>query len=83
MNDFKTGVRRYEAYDLSDENIRLYGTTALITGRADVKAIRNGIAARNQNIFLAVWVLQQGNWKNAAWVTTRIDGNQPPAGPRQ
>jgi len=50
---------------------------ALMAGRFDVKAVVKGNAAESTNSFLAVWRLEQGEWKFLAWQSCKV----PPATP--
>jgi hypothetical protein len=71
LDDIKAGRRKYSALDLSEVEVRAYTASAIITGHVHIK----NLTGDTQNLFLDVWVLQQGKWRMAAWVTTRI----PPA----
>ena len=79
VNTIRTGSRRYETFHLENVQVRLYGTTALATGRIHIKVVNNNNPA---NDFLAqytfVWARQQG-WKMVALQLTRIA--DPPAAP--
>ena len=79
VNTIRTGSRRYETFNLENTQVRLYGTTALATGRIHIKVVNNNNPA---NDFLAqytfVWARQQG-WKMVALQLTRIA--DPPAAP--
>jgi len=48
---------------------------ALMAGRFDVKAVVKGNAAESTISFLAVWRLEQGEWKFLAWQSCKV----PPA----
>ena len=50
---------------------------ALMAGRFDVKAVVKGNAAESTISFLAVWRLEQGEWKFLAWQSCKV----PPATP--
>ena len=60
---------RFLAFDLSNVKVRLYGTSAILTAQALVKRAGD---PDDHTTFLNVWVLQDGKWRVAAWVTTRI-----------
>jgi hypothetical protein len=49
---------------------------ALMTGRFDVKAVVGANAAESTIGYLAVWRLEQGEWKFLAWQSCKL----PPAG---
>jgi hypothetical protein len=48
-----------------------------MAGRFDVKAVVKGNAAESTISFLAVWRLEQGEWKFLAWQSCKV----PPAAP--
>jgi hypothetical protein len=71
--DLKSGRTRYDAYDVDDLAIRIYGDTAVVTGRTSPK----GLNAQGQPIsgryrYLRVWVRRQGRWQAVAFEGTRI-----------
>jgi hypothetical protein len=45
---------------------------ALMSGRFDVKAVVKGNAAESTISFLAVWRLEQGEWKFLAWQSCKV-----------
>jgi ketosteroid isomerase-like protein len=71
--DFKGGRTHYDAYDVDDLAIRIYGDTAVVTGRTSPK----GLNAQGQPIsgryrYLRVWVKRQGRFQAVAFEGTRI-----------
>ena len=69
LNDLKTGNTRFLAVDVTDVDVRVYGTAAVLVGHARQTTAENpetGIT------FTAVWVQQDHKWRVAAWTTTRI-----------
>jgi ketosteroid isomerase-like protein len=71
--ELKSGRTRYDAYDVDDLAIRVYGETAVVTGRTSPK----GLNAQGQPIsgryrYLRVWVKRQGRWQAVAFEGTRI-----------
>jgi ketosteroid isomerase-like protein len=69
----KTGKTSYVVFDVDDLAVRIYGETAVVTGRSTPKG-RNakGEPLRGQYRFLRVWVKQQGQWQVVAFEGTRI-----------
>jgi ketosteroid isomerase-like protein len=68
-----SGRTRYDAYDVDDLAIRIYGDTAVVTGRTTPR----GRNAQGQPIsgryrYLRVWVKRQGRWQAVAFEGTRI-----------
>lgn len=74
LETLKTGKLRYLSAQTSDVAVRLYGETAVVTGRADVKAVSGGQELVLPLRFTEVWVKSGGAWKLAAWQSTRIAG---------
>jgi ketosteroid isomerase-like protein len=69
----KPGTTSYVTFDVDDVAVRIYGDTAVVTGRSTPKG-RNakGEPIRGQYRFLRVWVKQQGRWQVVAFEGTRI-----------
>ena len=70
------GKTTYEAFDVDDLAVRIYGETAVVTGRSTPKG-RNarGEPIRGQYRFLRVWVKRDGGWQAVAFQGTRIAGS--------
>jgi len=64
-------------YKSFDENIRVYGTTGIVTGRT--QAFMNG-AMIVEFLHTAIFVNQNGKWMYAGWQGT-ISKNSPPPPP--
>jgi ketosteroid isomerase-like protein len=69
----KPGTTHYEALDVDDLAVRVYGDTAVVTGRTTPR----GTTAKGQPMtgryrFLRVWVKRQGRWQAVAFEGTRI-----------
>jgi hypothetical protein len=63
------GQSIYKALDFSDVVVRFANnTTALVTGRVAITTKR----ASNEDTFMEVFVLENGAWRCAAWVTTPL-----------
>lgn len=67
LESMRSGKTRYRSVKRSDEKVRLYGDTALVTGRADIEAEINGHARSLKLRYLNAWVKSGGAWKLAAW----------------
>ena len=67
------GKTTYEAFEVDDLAVRIYGETAVVTGRSTPKG-RNakGEPIRGQYRFLRVWVKRGGSWQVVAFQGTRI-----------
>lgn len=63
----------YTSFDTDDLAIRIYGDTAVVTGRSNPKGTNaKGQAITGQFRFLRVWVKRQGRWQVVAFQGTRI-----------
>src|SRR5262249_31110970 len=69
----RPGRTTYEAMEVDDLAVRLYGDTAVVTGRTSPKG-RNaqGEPIRGRYRFLRVWVHRDGRWQVVAFQGTRI-----------
>jgi hypothetical protein len=52
--------------------VRIYGNTAVITGKADVKGILGGKDADGQIMFTRVYVKKGSQWQAVAFQQTRV-----------
>ena len=72
VNAFKSGQSKLTSDELSDMTVRVYGDTAVITGKADVKGILAGKDATGQIMFTRVYVKKGGRWQSVAFQQTRV-----------
>ncbi len=68
----RAGTTRYVEYVPSELNVRVYGTTAVLVGRAQTRALVSGEERRNDLRFTNVWVFRDGRWRMVAWQSTRL-----------
>jgi len=68
---FKSGSSKLTSEELSDLKVRVYGNTAVITGKADVKGTLGGTDATGQILFTRVWVKKDGRWQSTSLQQTR------------
>ena len=72
----QAGKTTYEAFDVDDLAVRIYGETAVVTGRSTPKGrTARGEPIRGQYRFLRVWVKRDGRWQAVAFQGTRIAGS--------
>jgi uncharacterized protein (TIGR02246 family) len=69
----RSGELKIEAYSRDDENIRIYGDTAVVTYRSTVKAQRNGTDISSQRRVITVLVKRDGRWQAVAQQSTIIN----------
>jgi ketosteroid isomerase-like protein len=72
VNGFKSGAIKYDSRELSDLNVRVYGSTAVVTGRVNQKAMENGKDTSGEHRFTRVLVKEKGSWVSVAVQTTTI-----------
>jgi ketosteroid isomerase-like protein len=67
------GPTRYESLDVDDLQVRIYGDTAVVTGRTTPKG-RNakGEPITGHYRYLRVWAKREGQWRAVAFQGTRI-----------
>jgi ketosteroid isomerase-like protein len=72
ISAFKSGQSKLTVDDLSDMKVRVYGDTAVVTGKANVKGMMGGKDATGQAIYTRVYVKKGGHWLAVALQQTRI-----------
>jgi ketosteroid isomerase-like protein len=74
--DPRPGRTTYDAFDVDDLAVRVYGDTAVVTGRSTPRGRdAKGQPIRGQYRFQRVWVRHQGRWQAVAFQGTRIAGS--------
>lgn len=66
----KNAQLRYESMDVSDLVVRVYGSTAVVTGRAEVKGKDLGQDFSGPYRFTRVWVKRNGQWQTVSYQAT-------------
>jgi ketosteroid isomerase-like protein len=66
----KSGQLRYETVDVSDMVVRVYGDTAVVTARADVKGRQLGEDFSGPYRYTRVWVRRGGHWLTVSYQAT-------------
>src|SRR5439155_20517398 len=61
---------RYDAINLTGMVVRVYGNTAIVTARADVKGTDLGADFSGPYRFTRVWVKRNGRWQVASYQAT-------------
>jgi ketosteroid isomerase-like protein len=69
----KSGQLRYETINVSDMVVRLYGDTAIVTARADVKGRQLGEDFSGPYRYTRVWVRKNGHWQAVSYQATVTD----------
>jgi len=73
MGDLKSGAVKFQSADVDELEVRVYGDTAVVTGRHTQKAQSAGNDISGQYRFTRVYVKQKGQWKAVAYQATRIN----------
>jgi len=66
----KSGQLRYEAIDVTDMVVRVYGDTAVVTARADVRGHQLGEDFSGPYRYTRVWVRRGGHWQAVSYQAT-------------
>jgi len=72
IEGFKSGSSKLTSEELSDLKVRVYGNTAVVTGKADVKGTLGGADATGQILFTRVYVKKDGRWQSTSLQQTRV-----------
>jgi len=72
MSDLKSGEVKFQSADVDELEVRVYGDTAVVTGRHTQKAQSAGNDISGQYRFTRVYVKQKGQWKAVAYQATHI-----------
>jgi ketosteroid isomerase-like protein len=65
-----SGQLRYESINVTDMVVRLYGDTAVVTARADVKGHQMGEDFSGPYRYTRVWVRHNGRWQTVSYQAT-------------
>lgn len=66
----KSGQLRYETISVTDMVVRVYGDTAVVTARADVKGHQLGEDFSGPYRYTRVWVRRTGRWQAVSYQAT-------------
>lgn len=72
VKGFQSGSFKYGSRTISDLNIRIYGDTAVVTGRSTQKGSENGKDYSGDYRFTRVYVKQKDRWVSVALQATLI-----------
>jgi ketosteroid isomerase-like protein len=66
----RSGQLRYEAMNITDMVVRVYGDTAVVTARADVKGHQLGEDFSGPYRYTRIWVRKNGQWQVVSYQAT-------------
>jgi ketosteroid isomerase-like protein len=72
MNNIKTGVIKLTANEVSDLKVRVYGDTAVVTGKSTAKGTIGGRELKGPVLFTRVYVKKNGKWQSVAFQQTPV-----------
>jgi ketosteroid isomerase-like protein len=72
LESFRSGSRRYQAYDIRDLVVQVLDGVAILAGHAHQEMNPRGEPTELNTRFLSVWVRREGVWQCAAWQATRL-----------
>jgi ketosteroid isomerase-like protein len=72
LSFLRSGRLKYRELDHSDQRVRLYGETAILTGRTRVQSVFEGQEMRLTLRFTIVYIQRAGRWQMAAWHSARV-----------
>lgn len=72
LEPFRSGRTRYVSLQPSEVSARLYGDTAILTGRMLSVALVAGAESRTDLRFTSVWIRREGRWQMVAWHSSRV-----------
>jgi ketosteroid isomerase-like protein len=68
----RSGKYRYKAARREGVTVRIYGTTAIVNGRASIDVDVDGVPRTVSNVFVNVWVRSATGWQMTAWQSTPL-----------
>lgn len=68
----RSGRTRYRSIEPADVTVRVFGSVAILTGRAQVAVLSKGQPNEFALRFTSAWVQRDGRWQFVAWQSTRI-----------
>jgi ketosteroid isomerase-like protein len=66
----RSGQLRYETIDVTEMVVRVYGDTAVVTARADVKGHQLGEDFSGPYRYTRVWIRRSGRWETVSYQAT-------------
>ncbi|MDB5242309.1 MAG: hypothetical protein JWP57_2934 [Spirosoma sp.] len=72
IQSIRDGKSKYDAIDVEEMKVRVYGNTAVINGVCMVKAINNGETANTHLRYTDVYVRKGNQWQMVAWQSLRM-----------
>jgi Domain of unknown function (DUF4440) len=72
LDALRTGRLVYDSISPADARVRVYGSSAVVTGTARVQVRASGAVRRLSIRFTEVYVRRAGRWELVVWQSTRL-----------
>ena len=72
VKGFASGSYKYQSRQISELNVRMYGDTAVVTGRSTQQGAENGRDNSGDYRFTRVYVKRDGRWQTVAYQATAV-----------
>ena len=72
LSDVRTGRLKYTSLQHSDVKVRVYGDTAVLTGRSGSKYVQDGKPGGAPRSYLNVYIKRDGKWRLVIRQETRM-----------
>ncbi|MBD2753464.1 nuclear transport factor 2 family protein [Spirosoma validum] len=72
IQSIRDGKQRYDAIDMEEHKVRIYGNTAVINGICMVKAMSNGQTINSHLKYTDVYVRNGNQWQMVAWQSIKL-----------
>lgn len=69
VKEVTSGKTKYTSIDFQDRRVRQFGDTAVVTEKAMIQTVQNGLA---RLLVTHVWARQNGQWRLASRQATRL-----------
>ncbi|UHG89856.1 nuclear transport factor 2 family protein [Spirosoma oryzicola] len=72
IQSIRDGKSKYDAIDMEEHKVRIYGNTAVINGVCMVKAVSNGETINTHLRYTDVYVRNGKQWQMVAWQSLKL-----------
>jgi ketosteroid isomerase-like protein len=72
LENSKSGKTKFEAIDVLDMKVRVYGDTALVNSTANVTGHSGAVDLSGQYRSTRVWIKRKGQWQSVTFQATRV-----------
>lgn len=72
IQSIRDGKSKYDAIDIEEQKVRIYGNTAVINGMCMVKATNNGETINTHLKYTDVYVRKGKQWQMVAWQSIKL-----------